>query len=174
MTTSDNTSARPAASAPVMPGRISGGMSMAIGSLPYLDVGDAVAAALAATDIVTIPTTPRRSPAEGMLAQALIGIQGVSISALGTILVDPLKVTAGAAVTTDLGHDAFATMRAFLDAGPQFSGPVKWQFVGPVTLGLALQRAGVRASVAFEVAAHAVRSHVEHLLTAVAAALPGS
>ena len=43
---------------------------------------------------------------------------------------------------------------------PASTRPVKWQFVGPVTLGVALTRAGLADDVAFAVAARAVRSHV--------------
>ena len=45
--------------------------------------------------------------------------------------------------------------------------------VGPVTLGIALIRAGVPEHEAFEVAVRAVRSHVQSLLDIVDAALPG-
>ena len=43
-------------------------------------------------------------------------------------------------VATDLANDAFAGMRTFLAtaAARGLRGPVKWQFVGPVTLGVAL------------------------------------
>jgi hypothetical protein len=51
---------------------------------------------------------------------------------------------------------------------------VKWQFVGPVTLGVALARAGLDDELAFAVALRAVRSHVAALSVAVAAALPRS
>ena len=43
--------------------------------------------------------------------------------------------------------------RAFLAAAARgMRGPVKWQFVGPVTLGVALLRAGVAPDAAFAVA----------------------
>ena len=41
-------------------------------------------------------------------------------------------------VETDIGHDAYGGLRAFLSdaSARQYRGPVKWQFVGPVTLGV--------------------------------------
>ncbi len=49
---------------------------------------------------------------------------------------------------------------------------MKWQFVGPVTFGLALMRAGVPMSEAFSSAVRAIRTRVQHLLEAVEVALP--
>ncbi|HEU5241239.1 MAG TPA: hypothetical protein VFU25_04435, partial [Ornithinibacter sp.] len=79
-------------------------------------------------------------------------------------------------VATDIGHDAYGGLRAFLAdaAARQLRGPVKWQFTGPVTLGAALTRVGVPTDRAFAVAAAAVRAHVAAIATAVAAALPAS
>jgi methionine synthase II (cobalamin-independent) len=53
-------------------------------------------------------------------------------------------------------------------------GPVKWQFVGPLSVGLALRRAGADPNVAFPMAARVVRSHLTALSSAVADALPAS
>jgi hypothetical protein len=53
-------------------------------------------------------------------------------------------------------------------------GPVKWQFVGPVTLGVALTRAGLSDDLAFAVASRAVRSHVAAISVAIATELPQS
>lgn len=147
---------------------------MAIGSLPHRSLTDAVAVALHATDIVTIPTLPRRSPAESMIAQALVGLPGVTVGQYGSIAVDATRIQSPQLVRTDLDHDAFVGFRAFLTAAAVsgFSGPVKWQFVGPITLGLALKRAGVPAATAFDIAMRSVRGHVTNLLAAVSEALP--
>ena len=51
-----------------------------------------------------------------------------------------------ASISTDIGHDAFTGLRAFLDLAGKVrldGAAVKWQFVGPVTLGVALHRAGL-------------------------------
>ncbi|CAN0425497.1 unnamed protein product, partial [Phaeothamnion confervicola] len=121
-----------------------------------------------------IPTLPKRSPAEAMIAQAAVGIQGFSVGPYGSIGVDVHHLDPMAPVVTDLQHDAFGGFRAFLNAAEGHTGAVKWQFVGPVTLGLAMMRAGAPASVAFEVAVRAVRSHVTALRERVAAAMPYS
>jgi len=125
-----------------------------------------------ASELPAIPSLPKRSPAEGMIAQALVGMQGITVGQYGSIAVDIHRVDPMATVTTDLHDDAFGGFRAFLDTASDRCGPVKWQFVGPVTLGLAMIRIGVPPSVAFEASVRAVRAHVQHLLAEVAAALP--
>jgi methionine synthase II (cobalamin-independent) len=116
------------------------------------------------TDIVTIPSLPRRSPAEGMIAQALVGIEGVSVGQYGGISVDVAHLDVDQFITTDLESDSYGAFKEFLD---EFSirntrdvSTVKWQFVGPITLGAALLRLGLEAEVAFPLALQAVRSHV--------------
>lgn len=148
------------------------GTTTAIGSLPHRDLAAAVAFALQATSLPAIPTLPRRSPAEGHVAQALVGITGVTVGQYGALSVDVGRVNPVNPVITDISNDAFAGMRAFLAAAPADLAAVKWQFVGPVTLGMALLRAGVPEHTAFEVAVRAVRSHVQHLLDVIGRALP--
>jgi len=157
--------------------RFGNGQSMGIGSLPHRDAEAAAAFALAEFDVATIPTLPARSPAEGMIAQAIGGLPGVSFGQYGSFAIDPIGLVADAAITTDLGADAFVALRAFLDLARKVhldGDPVKWQFVGPVTLGVALQRAGLRTAEAFDIAADAVRHHVSQIAAAVADALPNS
>ena len=127
-------------------------------------------------DVPAIPSLPRRCPAEGMVAQAVVGINGVTAGQYGSIAVDPAAVDPYAPVITDIATDSFSGLRRFLDHAVAIGleGPVKWQFVGPVTLGVALTRAGLADDVAFAVAVRAVRSHVVSLSMAVAAALPRS
>ncbi len=119
-----------------------------------------------------MPTLPRRSPAEGSIAQAMVGMRGITVGQYGSISVDPARVDPLAPVVTDLHHDSFGGFRAFLEAARGRSGWVKWQVVGPVTLGQALMRAGVPMSVAFEAAVRCVRQRVEHLAAAVDEAVP--
>ena len=144
-----------------------------IGSLPYRHSAEAAKLALEAFELPAVPTLPNRSPAEGMIAQALVGLQGITVGQYGSIAIDVQRIDPFADVRTDLQHDAFGGFRAFIEVAAGRQAPVKWQFVGPVTLGLALMRAGVPASAAFEVAVRAVRSHVQHLLDIFAATLPG-
>ena len=131
---------------------------------------------MAEYDLPAIPSLPRRCPAEGMIAQAVVGINGVTAGQYGSIAVDPAAVDPYAPVLTDVATDSFSGLRHFLDHAVNIGleGPIKWQFVGPVTLGVALTRAGLSDDVAFAVAARAVRSHVMSLSVAVAAALPRS
>ncbi|MFV0309200.1 MAG: hypothetical protein ACK5OX_15815 [Desertimonas sp.] len=152
------------------------GATTGVGSLPHRRVRDAVDYSLAHFDVPVAPTLPRRSPAEGMIAQALLGIDGVTLGQYGSIALDVRRLDPCAPVVTDLGHDGFTGMRTFLEHAARrgHQGPVKWQFVGPVTLGVALTRAGVAVGTAFAVAVRAVRTHLASLADAVAAALPGS
>lgn len=152
-----------------------GGASTGIGSLPHRDARAAAEFSLDHCSIPFVPWLPRRSPAEGSIAQAMIGMQGVTAGQYGSILVEPARVDPLAPVVTDLSHDSFGGLQAFLSVASErsYTGWVKWQFVGPVTLGLALMRAGVPMSEAFESAVRSVRERVQHIIGAVESALPG-
>ena len=69
----------------VLTGLVQPGASMAVGSLPHRDANRAAEFAWTSTAIPTLPTLPRRSPAEGMIAQALVGIDGVTVGQYGGI-----------------------------------------------------------------------------------------
>jgi methionine synthase II (cobalamin-independent) len=101
----------------------------------------------------------------------------VSLGQYGSFAIDPVGLTDDTQIETGLSTDAFAGLRAFLDLARKVGvdgSPVKWQFVGPVTLGVALQRAGLRNAQAFTIAAEAVRHHVAQISAAVTKALPDS
>lgn len=149
------------------------GIATGIGSLPHRDAAAAATFALSSLGLPAIPTLPKRSPAEGMIPQALVGLTGITVGQYGSIAFDAKVVDPQAPVVTDLNHDAFGGWRAFLAAANGRVAPVKWQFVGPVTLGLALARAGLSSDVAFDVAVRAVRCRVRQLVDIVANALPG-
>jgi hypothetical protein len=122
------------------------------------------------TDIPTIPSLPRRSPAEGMIAQALVGIEGVCVGQYGGISVDVAALDIDQFITTDIRSDAYGAFAAFLDTfhdRDRGVRQVKWQFVGPVTLGLALMRIGLEPSLAFPLALQAVTARVSALQTEV-------
>ena len=152
------------------------GASTGIGSLPHRSAGEAARFALAEYDIPAIPSLPRRSPAEGMIAQAVVGINGVTSGQYGSLAVDTSAVDVHAPVITDICSPHFQSLRRFVQhvVTTAYEGPVKWQFVGPVTLGVALTRAGLDDDVAFAVAARAVRSHVSSISVAIATELPHS
>ena len=152
--------------------QLANGLATGIGSLPHRDGHEAARFALGAMRLPAIPTLPRRSPAEGMIAQAVVGIEGITVGQYGSIAVDVRRIDPINPVSTDIQHDAFGGFRDFLEEATGATA-VKWQMVGPVTLGIALIRAGVPEHEAFEVAVRAVRSHVQSLLDIVDAALPG-
>ena len=112
------------------------GMVTGIGSLPHRDASAAAAFSLASADLPAIPTLPRRSPAEGMISQAVAGMRGFTIGQYGSIAVDVDAVDPDDPASSQLHDDAYAGLFAFLDeaAERRYQGPVKWQFVGPVTL----------------------------------------
>jgi hypothetical protein len=158
---------------PMDAGSLCNGLTSGIGSLPHRDADVAARFVLDTMALPAVPTLPKRSPAEGMITQAVVGISGITLGQYGAIAVDAARVDPTEPVVTDLQHDAFGGFRAFLAAAPGRTSRVKWQFVGPVTLGLALIRAGVPEHFAFDVAVRAVRSHVQHLLDVVDRTLPG-
>jgi hypothetical protein len=152
---------------------IPSGIATGIGGLPHRDAGEAAAFVLAEMELPAIPYLPRRSPAEGPVPQAMVGMQGITIGQYGSISVDAEAVDPLAPVVTDLQNDAFVGFRTFLEAAHGHTGWVKWQFVGPITFGMALMRAGVPMSEAFESAVRCVRERVQTLIRAVDTALPG-
>ncbi len=131
------------------PFRFGDGLTVGVGSLPHRDALAASAFAMAEFDVATIPSLPQASPAESMVSQALERFDG----------------------------DGFTGFRSFLDlaAAVRHDGdPVKWQFIGPVTLGIELMRTGMPSSRAFAEATAIVRSRLVELDRAVADTLPNS
>lgn len=152
---------------------IPSGIATGIGGLPHRDAAEAAAFALSTLEMPGIPALPRRSPAESAVAQAMVGMEGITIGQYGSISVDPARIDPLAPVDTNIANDAFVGFRTFLDAAQGRTGWVKWQFVGPVTFGMALMRAGVPMSEAFEAAVRCIRAKVEAMISEVERALPG-
>ncbi|HWL41429.1 MAG TPA: hypothetical protein VNQ73_00700 [Ilumatobacter sp.] len=152
------------------------GATIGHGSVPHRQVAQAIDFAFEAYDVPSAPALPRRSPAEGAIAQALAGMPGVMLGQYGSVAIDLTKLDPEAPVDTDLASDGFAGIRAFLKrlAHRGHTGPVKWQFAGPLSVGLALRRAGADPELAFRVALGAVRAHVTALAAEFAAAAPGA
>src|SRR6056297_3897331 len=65
------------AARPSRPSPFVDGAAVSVGSLPHNDAVAAAAFSIAEFDIATIPSLPKRSTAESMVAQALSGIPGV-------------------------------------------------------------------------------------------------
>ncbi len=119
----------------------------------------AAAFAIGEFDIATIPSLPGRTVAESMLGQAAVGLPRLGIDVAGMLEITdrnaPGTATDDLATAALLDTDAFGGFRAFLDLAGKIrldGAPVKWQFVGPVTLGVALERAGLDRKAAFDLA----------------------
>jgi hypothetical protein len=153
---------------------LAAGVATAVGSLPHTDADAAADFVLERLpELPAIPSLPRRSPHEGILAHGLAGVAGIEIGDDGEVRVVVDRLDPSNPPALDLGDEAFGGLRAFLAAAAGRQGPVKWQVVGPVTLGLALGRRGAPPDVAFRVAADAVRAHLRSVYEWVADALPG-
>jgi hypothetical protein len=150
--------------------------TIGIGSLPHRDVRAAAEFSFEAFDVLTLPSLPRRCPAEAPIAQALGGTPGVTLGQYGTVAIDVSRLDPEADVLTEFGSDRFAGFRTCLDLAVErgHDGPVKWQFVGPISVGVALRRAGATPDVAFSMASRVVRSHVRSIGARVSEALPKS
>ena len=157
------------------------GALVGCGSLPHRDPAAAAAFAIGEFDIATIPSLPGRSIVETMLGQATVALAGLSVDASGLVAIDdrnaPGVASSDVASGALLDTDGFAGFRAFLDLAGKIrldGAAVKWQFVGPVTLGVALERAGLDRRAAFGLASASVRSSLIELSGAVTAVLPNS
>jgi hypothetical protein len=151
-------------------------LATGIGSLPHTD-------ARAAAELVlefhprfpAAPQLPARSPHEGIVAQWVRALPEVDVAPDGTITVDLDRTSASpCAEFDDTAHGGLLT---FLDLAAELEPPpprVKVQIAGPLTLGLALHRAGVPAPIAFRRGAEAARAWAVAADELVAAKLPAS
>ena len=76
------------AGAPQRAAWLTSGATVGVGSLPHRNARQAAEFVLASYDIPTMPSLPRRSPAESPIAQALIGVCGVTLGQYGTVAID--------------------------------------------------------------------------------------
>ena len=144
-----------------------------IGSLPHTDPVEAVALVLdMLADLPAAPQLPQRHSAEGMLAQAVDGIAGVSVGPDGALHVDRSVLDPEAPVDASFDGEAWVGLNAFLAAVATRHGPVKLQLTGPLTLGLALLHAGAGPDVAFRVAARVVHARAKTLVAHAVAQAP--
>ena len=144
-----------------------------IGSLPHRDADAASTFVLKHTnELPAAPQLPRRSPLEGMVAQAARGIPGVDVDRDGDLVVDRRVLDPEAPATAMFDGAGHGGLLAFLSHVAGRTEPVKLQMTGPVTLGCALVRAGADEDVAFKVAASAVRTQGAALLELVRHRLP--
>jgi hypothetical protein len=149
------------------------GAASAVGSLPHLDLDDAVELALGSQPALpAAPSLPNRAPVEGMIPQAAWGIPGVLVLDDGSLIVDEAAVDPELPIDGGIDGEPFASLRAFLVAVAGRTDPFKLQLTGPVTLGLALHAVGVPAARAFAVAGRAVDARVRAVLAAAEASAP--
>jgi hypothetical protein len=141
------------------------GFATGIGSLPHSDAAEAAQFVL--THIPDLPSAPQltaRHAAEGMLAQAAVGISGVRIKRNGALGVDLAALDPAAPVDAGLDGEGWVGTRALLDAVGSRRRPIKLQVTGPVTLGIALRHAGAPPALAFAVARKAVAAKARSLV----------
>ncbi|MGZ6974698.1 MAG: hypothetical protein ACXVJW_08975 [Acidimicrobiia bacterium] len=144
-------------------GALSPGLATGIGSLPHRDAHDAAALTLRVHPrLPAVPQLPELSPREGLIAQWAGALPEVTVARDGTLIVDR-------ECSTEPPRPAFsasthAGLFAFLEASASLSVPrMKVQVVGPLTLGVALEEAGLPKAVAFRRAGEAVRAWVHAL-----------
>jgi methionine synthase II (cobalamin-independent) len=162
-----------------MSAALSTGMATSIGSLPHTDPDAAATLVLTRhPDLPAAPQLPARSPREGMIAQGAHGIPGVTVLDDGTVRADAGAVESavvnGVPVDGSLGPPDAGGLLHFLGRVEGRREPVKVQLTGPVTLALALTRAGVPSRAAFAVAADAVQARGRALVDQVARHAPGA
>lgn len=154
-------------------GALRPGAVTSIGSLPHRDADAAAAFSLRHhPHLPAAPQLPRRSPLEGMVAQAARGITGVAVLGDGRLVVDPDGLDPDAPTQPTFDSASHAGLLAFLSEAAGRTTPVKLQLTGPITLALALVDAGAAAERAFPVAAAAVRAEASALLELLGRRLP--
>lgn len=150
------------------------GLTTGIGSLPHDDPYEAARFTFAHhPGLPAAPSLPRRSPLEGMIAQAAWGIPGVEVLDDGSLLVDEGAVDPALPLASPgIGGEPFVGLRTFLESIRGRAAPFKMQVTGPVTLGLALHAVGIAARRAFEVAGVAATARIEAALAHASAVAP--
>src|SRR4051812_9421418 len=105
------------------------GTPTGVGSLPFDDATDAARHELLLhRELPAAPQLPRRSAAEGMLAQVAIGMAGVRLAEDGwSLSVDRRRGIGAGDVDAPLDAEAFGGVHAFLTeaAAMGHTGPVK-------------------------------------------------
>jgi hypothetical protein len=147
-----------------------------IGSLPHRDLAEAVAFVLDRTaELPAAPSLPSFDPRQGIVAEGVWGIHGVSVDDDGSVRVDRAALDPEAPLADERLEGApYAGTRAFLAAVAGRSGPIKVQLPGPVTVGRGLAAQGVEPSLAFAVAGAAVTSRARQLVALTRTSAPGA
>lgn len=146
-----------------------------VGSLPHVDTAAAIDFVLeTAPDLPYVPQLLNAEPADHMIVQGLLGVRGVEYVVGHGLVVDPTMLHPLAKVVPTLDHAAYHAFHAFAERARDHDGPIKWQFAGPLTLGMALMRHGVPARTAFDVSVRAVRVTTRAIYRLLAQTFPNS
>jgi hypothetical protein len=145
---------------------LSAGVATGVGSLPHVDAAAAARSVLDLTpSLPAVPQLPSRDAREGMLAQWLGALPEVSVHPDGSFTVEATVSGDPDPVFDEASHGGllgFVDALGALDAPPR---GVKAQVTGPLTLGVALTRAGLPAPVAFARAGELVDAWTDALGT---------
>jgi hypothetical protein len=141
------------------------GLATGIGSLPHHDAQAATALTLRMHPrLPAVPQLPELDPAEGLIAQWAGALPEVTVARDGSITVD--RDRCAEPVAPMFGPETHGGLFAFLEVSETkrvTPERIKMQVVGPLTLGVALEAAGLPASIAFPRAGEAVRAWVRAL-----------
>lgn len=146
------------------------GLSTSPGDIPATEVADAVEMALRGRVFPTVPVPNSRTCS--LMAQTVVGLDGVELTSEGEVVLSgPTPGVTGGVHSLD--STAFEPLRAMLAAWPDFvlANPdtlaLRVDLVGPVTLALALVRAGMRLEGALDVARTDTVNRARSLMAAV-------
>src|SRR6478609_5079283 len=152
------------------------GLATGIGSLPHQDAQAATALTLRMHPrLPAVPQLPELDPREGLVAQWAGALPEITVARDGTLTYEAEHLGKAIVPVFDATHHA--GLLAFLAAaeGDDTVVPrVKMQIVGPLTLGVALERAGMPTRLAFSRAGEAVRLWVRAVDELLAMRLPHS
>jgi hypothetical protein len=156
------------------PSTLAAGVATGIGSLPHHDARAAAASVLRCLpELPAAPQLPVRSPRELMLAQWAVGIPEIEVAPDGALL--RVRADADAPVVARFDEGAHGGLLEFLELAalhPMPPARVKAQVTGPLTLGVAMLRAGLPAAHAWARAAQAARAWGRAVEELVAERLP--
>jgi methionine synthase II (cobalamin-independent) len=134
-------------------------LATGIGSLPHRDPRSAAELVLREhARLPAAPQLPMRAPREGIVAQCAHALPEVVVAPDGSITVNE---SSGAPPVPRFDDSAHGGLLAFLDVAASTLHPparVKVQVTGPLTLGVALTKAGMSPRHAFRRAAEAARA----------------
>lgn len=152
------------------------GLATGIGSLPHRDPDAAAALVLRRHPLLPAsPELPRRSPLEGMIARSVRALPEARLEPDGSLCIDCSIDEMPVEPVVD--REAHAGLLALLDqaaCAPEPPRRIKVQTAGPLTLGIALERAGMPRSRAFRRAGELARAWAAALEALVATRLPST